>query len=461
MGLLEAYKDIIKSFQLDVTSDGFIKYNNKNLTIDGLPVVLPTKEHIETLTAATETGEFKPVKYLFNPLKENLVKGESPIVKKLMKIAEITANVQLAAASRLLLQLGRLDNVKDLPISLNQFLILLEQARSKNIKELIDDGVMDHWTKLVSESVTSNKHRIAKYYLKKNIEVQGEKFYRGIVLDSPILDVVEESNLRGKEKRVYKILVNFLLKKGTENENFILSYSNNDYSPSFTALAKGYMMFTNRINDLLKSLEFIDKEIVNKTIVPIHYDMDKLHFEKYATEIAMLPEVTENGANVMTTDLNNRSNNVEQFDPYQAALQQAMVDDTPQQTQTMQPTQQQVHQTTPQSNSDVMSEEEVKQLLYGGGPSRNQQYQQPMVPQNQPIIPQPTGVPMQQAYCPPQQQMYGQPMRSMNQGITPQPTGMPMQQQYGQPAYGQQQYMNSAAPGVPFNGPYASMPQYR
>jgi len=82
MSLIEYYKTVIESLGMEVSDDGFVKIkvsedNTVMQRAGGLPIVLPTDDHIGSLRSIDDNGKPVVSKVLFNPLNENVIKGDS------------------------------------------------------------------------------------------------------------------------------------------------------------------------------------------------------------------------------------------------------------------------------------------------------------------------------------------------------------------------------------------------
>jgi len=417
--VIDFYSKVVKSLGMNITSDGFIKQENKNVVLNQLPMVLPVQEQLNHLTEANDYGEYIPIKTLFNPLKENLVKKDSLVTKHMMRVLEANINFQATMATNLLLELGRSEDHKNLSLRLNKFLILLEHTKTGNTKELINDSMINVWRKLIE-----SKHKFIKIFLKKNVKKEGEKYFRGIVISSPLLDAIEDgtdlpAKLTGKQIRVIKVLINYIMHSVKNSEDNVLEASNNAVSPTLMVVLKAYKKSTERLNKLLKELEIVDKNIASSAMLEILYEYDDLDFSKYEHDLVTLPEITENGINEMDTSLHN---------PQQPSpVQHSQPDNNQPPSLPNEPA---------VNNSDVMSEEEVQRMLNGT-------YAPPPPVQNCPPQPRP-GLLAEDAYR--QQQMRQPPV-----AYTPPPN-------YG----GQQQYAPPAPPPQNYGGqqPYAPPPNY-
>ncbi len=458
MKVLDFYTKVLTSIGLNVTSDGFIKTGERNLIANEKPFVLPTKEQLSNLTTLNSAGEYVAQKILFNPLKENVIKKDGVVIQKVRKRIEVHINYQALTISNMLLQLGRTKEAKNISIRLNQFLVLLESTDNKNIKTLVDPGVIEAWDKLTETSMTNSNFMLVKVYLKRNIKKEGEKYFRGLTITSPLLEMLDSDELplklRPKDIRIFKVIINYILKNIANDDDNVIAASNDDVSPTFMVLTKGYLIAVTHMNKLLKDLKFIDKEVSKGAEIDIAYTYDDLDFSKYERDLSMLPEVTEDGG-------------VNEIDTNQLAPAQTIEEAILQNNHT--PPSLEDNSVAAVNDTDEVSEEELRRMLYGGGVQQQMYTPQPVMPQ--------------QMYAPPPQQQMYSPQPVMPQGVPQPQPGMYMQQpqaycppnvvqptptqmQAPQPVYANP-YGGQVAPpqmqGVPFDGPYVTgnPPRYR
>ena len=109
MALIDFYKATVSSLGLIYDDDGFLYVpGNKKPTLlleDGLPLVLPSKEAIDSLFSEDEEG-IKITKVLYNPIDENVVKGDNKTLVRTKTIVENRIGYGVMALGSLLLQLA-------------------------------------------------------------------------------------------------------------------------------------------------------------------------------------------------------------------------------------------------------------------------------------------------------------------------------------------------------------------
>ena len=467
MKLIDFYKRVVHSLGLFVSKDNYIQVeingNKSMLTDNGIPLVLPTKEHIDSSVDKDENGDLKLVKLPYNPLNEDVLKGDSISLKKTKTIIERKIAHSFAAVGELLLTLTEDPKLqKNTDLELNKFLSSLNNAEVGKIKSLVDSKSIDLWGKIYSRSLEIDpSNGFTKIYLKKKGRYGGEVYNRLAVMSLPIYEQLIEATrdtpifgitLRKKDIGVFKIIHEYVFKDMDENHTITIG-SKDPESPGFVALFKLYIKVANRLNKILKSLAFVNKELVHEATFKIDVTLKELdNLNVYKSELVLLPSELElnrqkavAASSVMQQQAIPANTNTNQSiiqqqamaNPQQQTMQQPMAQQPVQQQPVQQqPVQQPAQQQTNESNTASI----VHKMLYGNAqqPQVLPQYgvvqpQQPMMQQpmmQQPMMQQPM---MQQ---PMQQPMYGVPQQGsigamqQNMGINP-----PMQQQQ----YGTQQ----------------------
>jgi len=301
MSLVKFYENTLVSLGLVVTEDGFIYIKQQNgnvqLTTEGKPLVLPTKDHIKTLLR-NDNGKIIVDKFPYNPLNENIIKGDTLSLKKTKIIIEQRLSMMLSVAGELLLTLASDPELqKKTNHELNKFLSSISAAQAPNIKKLVDDMSISNWNSIFTKMFKTEKF-MASIYLKKGGVYEGTKYNRLATLKSPLLTELEKADkttpvfgvkLRPKEITINQILLKFMI--GDLDENNILSIgSNNTESPAFISLMTVYIKLATRLNKLIKMVKHIDIEEADHAMVDLKIKMDNIdNVNIYKNEVNHIP----------------------------------------------------------------------------------------------------------------------------------------------------------------------------
>ena len=302
MSLVKFYENTLESLGLETSEDGFIFIKTERdriqLTTEGKPLVLPTKDHIKTLLVKGDSGDIEVTKFPYNPLNENVIKGDTLSLKKTKIIVEQRLSMMLSVAGDLLLTLASDPKLqKKTSHELNKFLSSLSEAQAPNIKKLVDDTSIANWNSIFTKMFKTDKF-MASIYLKKSGVYKGTKYNRLATLKSPLLTELEkadrETPVYGVKLRPKEITINMLMLKfmiGDLDENNVMSIgSNNTESPAFIALMSIYIKLATRLNKLIKSLKHIDVEEADKVMVDLKIklsDLDSVNL--YRNEASHIP----------------------------------------------------------------------------------------------------------------------------------------------------------------------------
>lgn len=306
MTLIEFYIDLLKSLGLH-EEDGYIfaKFSNGKLlplVEDKKQFVLPTKDQLGNLMEEDDDGNAVLARIPYNPLNEDVVKGDSMSLKKTKYIIERKIGHCIAYTGELLLRLaanGKLQNKTRMDI--NNFLKAINRAKGQNIKAVVDDKSIELWSEIYKASLTLPKGMAFIYLKKAGENVEGKKFNRLAVMSSPVYDELVKADknptilgvtLRNKDRIVFEEIIKFILDDLNEN-NTIEVGSNDKDCPGFIALYRLYLKIAKRTNSLITSLKHVAAEATENIIdLPITED-DLTELGVYKNELALIPNENE------------------------------------------------------------------------------------------------------------------------------------------------------------------------
>lgn len=454
MTLIEFYKNVLKSLGLVVENEYIYvkdtKGNKIPLVSEQKQMVLPTRKQLNSLLEEDEDGEVKVTKLPYNPLNEDVVKGDTESLKKTKLIVERQIGHGIAAVGELLLKLASNPALqKKTNMEINKFLTAISEAKNANIKQLVDDTSISKWIEIYTNSLKKTNGMV-KIYLKKSGVSAGVKYNRLAVMDSEVYNEIKEATkdgevygvkLRNKDIIIFRIIFEYLLPE-MNTESCVELGSNDNESPAFIALYRLYLQTYTRLNRVATLIKNVDLETADSVIkeLPIEED-DLLSLNMFKQELCLIPnenDLTRSKINTskipgMDGSVFNQVSNTNKphpttavdynqpdpnEDPQQAALKKILGNATP---------------VVPIRNVALQQQQYPQQM-------QQPMYQQQMMMQ-QPMMPQ------QQMY---QQPMYQQPMFQQQQPMMQRPIqmgGYPQQQQpfyqQPQPMFQQQQPFNN------------------
>ena len=278
MKLLDFYRDIVTSIGLIVTDDGFIKVdtgdgNSINIMANGKPLVLPIKEQINTMTTVID-GKVVTNKVLFNPLKEDIVKGESASLKRLNKIIDIRlAELYFTTVELLLLVASDKDLQKKSSLKVMTIIGKLKGAKTQNVTNIVDAGSIEKWGKIVDETLKAQATKGTLHmYSKKAGKIDNVTYNRVAILTAPLKKIIDGMDakepllgvkVRKKDLNVFKLLYDALLPN--INMGDIYSFGSNDEnSPGLISSYRLYSKIGKELLAIIRELGFIDDAVSEK-----------------------------------------------------------------------------------------------------------------------------------------------------------------------------------------------------
>jgi hypothetical protein len=467
--LNEFYEKVLVSTGFLVTEDGYVKAPlrgrskiSDNITFNGKTLVLPLRQHFDTMTEVID-GKREFIKVLFNPLKEDVIKGDSDSLVKLKSMIEIRLSHSLNNIFAAIISLAlNKEKQKGMSLELSSMLASMKEAKNQNITNVIDENTLEKFKKIASALVVpTNTKGMIHFYLKKGGTVNNVKYNRLAISSFPMYDELEKYTkdgnvygvkLRPKDVKVFKIIYEYIFNNINVKDYYTFG-STDKTSPGFISLYKLYLNIVERINELISLLEFTDEidEFAKINVTMTQEELDNL--ARFDRELVLIPNDNEVNRSMdrlignVVPDVNKTAegkldaksllygNNIPNNN-YQLPQQNNIpVMDTTNMT---------VAQKILYGNDINRMQPQMMQPTYG----QPQMVQQPMYGQPQMMQPQVQQFNQQPVFGQPQmvqQPMYGQP-----QMMQPQVQQFNQQPMYGQPNqqynFNQQQY--------PINGNY-------
>ncbi len=454
--LNEFYEKVLLSTGLVVTEDGYVKAPlrgrskvSDNITFNGRTLVLPLRQHFDTMTDIID-GKKELIKVIFNPLREDVIKGDSDSLVKLKSMIEVRLSHSLNNIFAAIISLAlNKEKQKHMSLELTSLFASMKEAKNQNITNVIDENTLEKFKKIASALVVpSNTKGIIHFYLKKGGMLNNVKYNRLAMSSFPLYDELDKYvkdgsvygvKLRPKDVKVFKIIYEYIFNNINVKDYYTFG-STDKNSPGFISLFKLYINIVERLNELISMLEFTDEidEFAKMDLVITSEDLDNI--ARFDRELAVIPSDTDVNRSMDRLVGNSLVN--EPTKTVEGKLDARSLLYGNNYNQNQQPVHQNVAPVLDTSNMTV-----AQKILYGNDMNR----QQPMYPQQvmqTPMYGQPQ-VMQPQVYVNPmqnQQPMYGQPayqqqpmpntMYGQPQVMQPQPYNMPMQNQpavYGQP----------------------------
>ena len=312
--LLKFYKELLEMLDMFVDENGqiFVKGSQLTpLTINKVPVFLPTQENIRTAVEVDDKG-IKIKKVLFNPIYEDPIKGTSSSLNRLREIIELKMLGVFYQVGESLFHLIS-DTEKDVTtdVKLITFAALLGRYKSPGMKSQVDEKTLENWVKLYEVILKEYTQAFIynKLMIKNGGKIKDVKYNKITILSFPFLEELLEINpnkekfmgvrIRKKDQHDYISLYEFIYEEDAKklDEGFMFG-SINEISPAFISLMEAYDFFYKKIKPVIASILKHDPEedVVEKlTIKPLPIDVANLadFIEEVASTVRTIPREDE------------------------------------------------------------------------------------------------------------------------------------------------------------------------
>lgn len=304
MNLLEFYKQVLENIYLRADNEGYIypkQPDSPMITADGgKALVLPTKEQINSIYTVNEEGEPIVTKCLFNPLNEDIIKGDSIAIQRMKRIIETRLSWNIFRIADTFFSIyNNKDLQKNTTNIINQFLSgLTNLGISSGVKKIIDENTFNHWQRIYA-NITKSKTRLVSIFLKKKGKVENTTYNRLASLHSKLYEelctwekdtTIFDTPLRPKDVKIFKFVFDYIIPDLDSEHKTLAIGSNDKESPTFIALMSLYVTVMTRINKIAKAIKDIDRETYDDVYVSDLINIETLHnLDEYRKELVGIP----------------------------------------------------------------------------------------------------------------------------------------------------------------------------
>lgn len=309
--LIEFYKRAVENVGLHVPENNYIYSNagdNKVIvTCDGLPMVLPTQEHINSAFEKDpdSASGFRLTKVIYNPLNEDVIKGDTASLKKTKVFVERRLGHIVASLGEMLLLLANNEQLqRKTNTEVNKFLGSIIMAQNQGIKQIVDDKTIEKWAAIYKATLNS-PNGMFTIFLKKSGVDKGVKYNRLCTLRSDVYtalikakkdEAVYGVKLRNKDLVVFRLLFEYIV-EGLSSEEAegdkvpTISIGCNDTtSPAFVGLYTLYTTIVSKTNRILNNIKHVSNETYDSAYVKDLITLEELHnLSIYHQELANIP----------------------------------------------------------------------------------------------------------------------------------------------------------------------------
>lgn len=244
---LEFYRHVLASVNVYDAGDGCLSlytptedgdWSPKPCTINNKRLVLPTKDHLRD-------GQWED-KVAFHPLSENLLRGESDVLKLLKRLVQFRTQTVIASLLQELADIaGKQSRHQELTPSQAKFLAYVPEANEKTIK-------------MVAKIIDRHFEKLFSIYLKRKGVVNDQEVRRLAVATFPVYDDLQTKGSKvddldvgsAKVKRTIAALFEFVLPDIDEPMSYVAG-SNSQVAPYFDALMTLHYRISKQLNGLV------------------------------------------------------------------------------------------------------------------------------------------------------------------------------------------------------------------
>lgn len=297
MSVIDFYNKLFTSMGYIVEENGLISKdfcgNKSNIIIKAddkeKTLILPTKQFLDNPNWDAHVP--------FHPLSENVVKGESLIIKELKRLMEHRfADVITTLMMELSIIAADKSGHKKLTVPQKKFLSLMPEANDKTVTVL---------GKILCNLSNKGERKICSLYIKRGGSIDGKSFKRLAVVSFPITE-----ELNKEEKTIFDVKVSTAEKNAIKNlfgwiienvdvQGFYNFGSNDETAPNFHALCGAYMKLMSQLNAKIEL--FKHHEEIGNLYRELNWDVEFNDLQSFYGQIPIMPHNDGEGAKVGNT----------------------------------------------------------------------------------------------------------------------------------------------------------------
>lgn len=269
---------VLESLGLVIDGDTFVKVKGvdgklSSVMVDKQPLVIPTREMLSSGSLSTYCA--------FAPLSENIVRGESPVLRRLREMVGIRiTTVTYMLMLQMLGMAADTDYQRTMPVGDTEFLDVIKS---------VDETTIAAFTKVIDQTDVGSDHRLVNIFFKRGGVWRGDKYSRVAVVSFPIIDALTSSSkelfgvkLRVNDKKQLAALFKYILPGCDDRETY--SYGSNSHTaPYFDSLMRSYISIAEALNrhtrQLREHLEDADDLLINIDWESMMEDLANLSIE--------------------------------------------------------------------------------------------------------------------------------------------------------------------------------------
>lgn len=253
--LSAAYTKLLNAMSIREDSNGELVQTldgvDRLVRVEDMPMVIPTEETIK---------HYSSNKVIFHPLSENILQGESPVIKELRAMMMDHLHSLILDTADALISIA-LDN--DLVSTLTP-----TQIESLKCTAGADATTLKNWKSIVRRAESrGSANRVVTIFLKRGAEIKGKTYKRAAIVNFNLYNELTEGKLQVFGVKIRKTDLNIFTKvfeQIIEDVAIVDKYSEGSESltaPYFDVLVKTYAGILKTINSITWSLRKPIKEV--------------------------------------------------------------------------------------------------------------------------------------------------------------------------------------------------------
>jgi len=238
------YEDLIKIGKLSYDNHGVLNFKlgdkGQPLSIESKPLVFPTEEYVRDASNVV----------IFHPLSENIILGESEVIRVFRKAINTRLNFMAGIVMQTLLHIAS-SSERHATLSVDQSMLISRLVG-------VDDKIVKAFTGMMLKAIKESPDKaFLNIHLNRSGDVRGKHFARVAVVTFPMYekiiskdDTIYGSKMRVKDYDILKALFELVF-TGIEEPKFYNEGSNSLTAPFLEALYVTSSQLFGRIQDIL------------------------------------------------------------------------------------------------------------------------------------------------------------------------------------------------------------------
>ena len=256
MKTLNFYSQIVSSLDMVADEHGLLStktYSDDDntllpATVEGKRLVLPTADYLK----ADPDDRFMA----FHPLSENVARGQSAVLRYLVKSVRSRITYKLVNVALNLCKIACESEYQNrLSTSWNEFFKGVADA---------DDKTMSNFAKTISAAL-DHQSGLVSFYLRNRSKIGETEYLRTALVNFKIIDEIETGKpygvtIRKKDIKIFKAIILTVFPEADVKDKYSVGVTN-DVAPYFVAIMTAYANMASHLNEIIILLKALDSDV--------------------------------------------------------------------------------------------------------------------------------------------------------------------------------------------------------